>query len=90
MTVQTGDIVSFNRTGRNHQVRQVAEYGVLLCGFVGVVQLDEVTLVSKATPRNSEFDGMSADQIRSIIRQRVQLAAERTWKLQGITKGDRQ
>lgn len=79
MTIQTGDIVSFNRTGRNHQVRQVAEYGVLLCGFIGVVQLDEVALVAKATPRNSEFDGMSADQIRLIVRQRVQVAADRTW-----------
>ena len=52
MTIQTGDIVSFNRTGQNHQVRQVEEYGIMLCGFVGVVQVDEVAFVSKATPRN--------------------------------------
>ena len=79
MTIQTGDIVSFNRTGQNHQVRQVEEYGIMLCGFVGVVQVDEIAFVSKATPRNTEFDGMTADQIRSIIRQRVQSAAERAW-----------
>ena len=81
MTIQTGDIVSFNRTGQNHQVRQVEEYGIMLCGFVGVVQVDEVAFVSKATPRNTGFDGMTADQIRLIIRQRVQSATDRAWPI---------
>ena len=79
MTIEMGDIVSFDRTGSNHQVRQVEEYGIMLCGFAGVVQVDEIALVSKATPRSTEFDGMTADQIRSIIRQRVRSATDRAW-----------
>ena len=81
MTIQTGDIVSFNRTGRTHQVRQVEEYGLMLCGFVGVVQIHEVAVVTTAAPRNTEFDGMTSQQIRSIIRQRVQSATDRAWPI---------
>ncbi len=73
--IEERDIVKFCHTGRDHQVRDVRDYGYVLCGMPGrVVHADEIALVRKAEPRNTEFDGMTREQVKAIISKRLEIA----------------
>lgn len=82
--IEVGDRVLFARTNAAYQVREVHDYGFTLCGFQGIVQEHELTLLSKAGPRDTEFDGMTDVQIRAIIRQRVEASAQRAYEKYGV------